>query len=349
MEKMFDNICASLEKGDQSKMRIYLYILLAVISTGMTILNIVQDKGILTWFTGVFAVLSVADLIMTTRKGIWVDIATYLFIGQILAMFTGFLITGNPDGFSAIWICMLPPASLFLYKRKQGTVVCIVMWAILIFLLWTPIGRGLLMYDYGATFCTRFPILYIAFYAIAFFLSSVTEGSLARTIEARKRYKHLSTHDMLTGLYNRQGMYSVSKRLGETYDNLGVAMVDIDYFKKVNDTYGHKAGDAVLKGLSDYMTQNLDAVLSRWGGEEFVAIYQRDKVSRIDIERLRIGISQQNFLAEDFPDAPPVTVSIGVCEPTRQEHARIDLVIDKADAALYDAKKRGRNQVIYCD
>lgn len=349
MKKIIDNICIAMERGDRSKMAIWLYLILGLISAGMTMLNAIQGKGVLTYVTGAFAILSFINIIFTKKKGLLENIATICFIIQIIGMFTIFLITGNPDGFSAIWICMLPAGSMFIYGRKYGLVICSIMFTILVFLLWIPFGHSFLRFDYGDTFCTRFPILFTAFVALAYFLASVTEVSLRRTIEARIRYKQLSTHDQLTGLYNRQGMYSVSKQLANNYSNLGVAILDIDFFKKVNDTYGHKAGDIVLKGISDYMTKHLDAILCRWGGEEFVAIYQQDNVTHAQIEQLRIGISRTNFLEKEHPDANPVTVCIGVCEPEIGADEDINIVIDKADFCLYHAKRTGRNKTVYYD
>jgi len=121
-------------------------------------------------------------------------------------------------------------------------------------------------------------------------------------------------------------------------------MADLDRFKAINDTFGHTAGDQVLKAVGDYLhgsIRDVDSV-GRYGGEEFVMLLpETDKASARGLsERLRKGIA-----AMELGNLPQITISMGVA--TFPEDGRtVDELLQKADAALYAAKKKGRNRVV---
>jgi len=121
-------------------------------------------------------------------------------------------------------------------------------------------------------------------------------------------------------------------------------MADLDRFKAINDTFGHTAGDQVLKAVGDYLhgsIRDVDSV-GRYGGEEFVMLLpETDKAPARGLsERLRKGIA-----AMELGNLPQITISMGVA--TFPEDGRtVDELLQKADAALYAAKKKGRNRVV---
>lgn len=157
--------------------------------------------------------------------------------------------------------------------------------------------------------------------------------------------------DPLTGLWNRRYLYKKELEIINQAKNETscVAMIDIDFFKQVNDTYSHKAGDAMLKHLSkmmiDYFRQTDIGV--RWGGEEFVLI-----LSGVDI--LRAGEIMDKF-REHVISAPllynnvkiPFTFTCGVSKVDPDQI--LEQSINKADARLYIGKKSGRNKVVFDD
>jgi diguanylate cyclase (GGDEF)-like protein len=128
---------------------------------------------------------------------------------------------------------------------------------------------------------------------------------------------------------------------------LSLVMFDVDYFKRVNDTYGHLAGDAVLVHLAriTQSTIRTEDVLARYGGEEFAVICRGIALLNAGVlgERLRVRVEQENF---DYQGTRlPVTISVGVAAlPEANVGAPADLVRD-ADKALYEAKRSGRNRV----
>lgn len=163
--------------------------------------------------------------------------------------------------------------------------------------------------------------------------------------------KQLSVKDGLTSLFNRryftERYHQEFSRSERTQEPLSLLMIDIDHFKKINDSYGHPVGDIVLKEVSSTILSNLREmdILSRYGGEEFSLILPTCKLKdAFDIgERIRSSVSNKVIKAGNVEIS--VTVSIGVsCYP---EVARSEKeLLNSADSALYEAKKRGRNRVV---
>jgi diguanylate cyclase (GGDEF)-like protein len=155
--------------------------------------------------------------------------------------------------------------------------------------------------------------------------------------------------DALTGIYNRAAMDRSLEReveLSHRLDNqLSLLIVDVDHFKSINDTYGHSAGDAVLKSLVDCIndTMRVSDIMFRYGGEEFALILAgtgMDGARQVG-ERIRAAVAAYPFVynGKEFD----LTVSIGVATLGRRDSAK--RLFNKADNALYQAKKAGRNQV----
>ncbi len=168
-------------------------------------------------------------------------------------------------------------------------------------------------------------------------------------ITQRKRYEReihlLATTDSLTGLLNRreftrilEGEMDRAKRYGTP---LSLAMYDLDYFKRVNDTFGHDTGDYVLQTVTDLVRQNIRAVdvAARWGGEEFMVLMPQSDLAAAQsvAEKLRQTIAQYRF-----DKAGAITVSFGVTEFAPQDDS--NSLLKRVDDALYQAKEHGRNR-----
>lgn len=164
----------------------------------------------------------------------------------------------------------------------------------------------------------------------------------------------LATHDELTGLPNRRYMLEVMRieglRAGRSGQSLLMAQLDLDFFKAINDTYGHGAGDQVLQCFARTVSgsvRNTD-ILARWGGEEFVLLMAdtstEDGVHLL--ERVRAMVE-----ATPIQLAPGViinlTVSVGAAKLNREE--TLLLLLQRTDEALYSAKRRGRNSVVWAE
>jgi len=163
----------------------------------------------------------------------------------------------------------------------------------------------------------------------------------------------LATHDGLTGLYNhRQFQKILATKISACArykEPLSLVLCDIDFFKKLNDTYGHPFGDKVLKGIAEKLESNIrvdiDAA-ARYGGEEFVLILDKtnhDKAKET-VERIRQSIEDLSFKTVDG-EVVKKTMSFGIA--SYPEHAReLNDLISKSDKALYSAKSGGRNRVV---
>lgn len=162
-----------------------------------------------------------------------------------------------------------------------------------------------------------------------------------------------SQHDKLTELKNRMGFYNdynkeISKILNDNEKNRAVSLFicDIDFFKKVNDTYGHNAGDAMLKHVAGILRRNCricDGVY-RWGGEEFIVILPdtNERAAAESAERIRIAVLESVCEFEDLK--MKATMSFGVTQIDK--NLSIEDNISVADEKLYKAKESGRNIVI---
>lgn len=158
--------------------------------------------------------------------------------------------------------------------------------------------------------------------------------------------------DALTGINNRRALDALGVESFRKSELLGldfsVIIFDIDHFKKVNDTYGHSAGDYVLKTLSGVVRNGLireDDFFARSGGEEFTLVLLGSPLSRAqDIaERIRAKIEAQKFDYEGT--IIPITISLGVSEKKESNDTEWTEVYNRADQALYDSKGSGRNKV----
>lgn len=318
------------------------FVLLGGVSLFMTLLNIITHKGTLTAATALFAVLCAANFMLTLRGGRkGMAIASGLFMAEIVTLFTFFIISGNPDGFSAIWIAMLPGCGMLLLGRKKTSVLCAVMFAVMAFFFWIPAGKALLQYDYNKTFMMRFPILYTAFFLLSLLLETIRATTQAELDRMREQYKYRAAHDYLTNLLNRGGL----EEWHDSFSGLGrqtVMMIDIDHFKKVNDTYGHDVGDLVLASVAREIVTQADTRVCRWGGEEFVVWFQ-DSEKACDPETVRRGVEEMTVQVPNCGKTVQVTVSVGVASGTGE----LKQLVKAADEAMFHAKENGRNRVEY--
>jgi diguanylate cyclase (GGDEF)-like protein len=180
--------------------------------------------------------------------------------------------------------------------------------------------------------------------AIIFRRNSEDKAAVA---EMYKEAKQAMNIDGLTGLLNRKGMETLIASYQKKTSVFSVIMMDIDNFKRVNDTYGHPFGDIVLKGLSEVLTTNVrctDTVF-RYGGEEFLIVCAgTNKEQAVQVaEKVR-----KAFAAKKFPHGDEdlsFTISLGVAECTYRQYKSVDDLKQAADDKLYEAKHTGKNRV----
>ena len=175
---------------------------------------------------------------------------------------------------------------------------------------------------------------------------------LQREIQAKNRQlEEMALTDALTGLPNRRAIdvwapRQLSAALRYKFP-MWVAMADLDFFKKINDTHGHGAGDKVLQGFAEILKKNTRSsdICGRIGGEEFLLALthvERKHVGPV-LERIRLNVEQEEFLFQG--KIIPLTASFGVAGLHPENPADFGSLIASADAALYSAKLNGRNRV----
>jgi two-component system, cell cycle response regulator len=186
----------------------------------------------------------------------------------------------------------------------------------------------------------------------------------ARTQIRRKRYTdylrdnldqslELAVTDQLTGLHNRRYMdgqlEALIRRAGAGGEPVSLLMIDIDHFKKINDSFGHDGGDEVLREFAVRLASNVRAIdlPVRFGGEEFVVVMPDTGMSdaRRIAERIRLHVAGSPFRLKGGEELLNVTISIGVATSLPTE-ADPDTLLKRADEAVYEAKSAGRNQVV---
>jgi diguanylate cyclase (GGDEF)-like protein len=166
--------------------------------------------------------------------------------------------------------------------------------------------------------------------------------------------KHLANTDFLTKLNNHQSFYYHFDLLKEnaykSKSALGLAIIDIDDFKKINDSFGHLAGDAILRELASLLSKNIRNYdfIARYGGEEFAILFPyADLYDCISVcERIRKIVEYHNFGIDDYSIKITISTGIQILSPEKHDDNCYDF-IKEVDALLYQAKKLGKNKVIH--
>jgi len=184
--------------------------------------------------------------------------------------------------------------------------------------------------------------------------SEIVKLSLAN-IHLNEALKDQAIHDPLTGLLNRRYLYeSLPQTLNHALrmkQSFTVCMIDIDFFKKINDTYGHDAGDEVLKFIAALLKNNLrkSDMICRFGGEEFVVVLLDNDLehakSQMELIRLAVKDAQIKIQKQTLPS---ISISIGIAE-TPKHGVTISDLLRAADSALYIAKKTGRDRIVQAE
>ena len=178
-------------------------------------------------------------------------------------------------------------------------------------------------------------------------------GALNRQLEnANQRLAEISVTDALTGIGNRKFFDQEYERMYRRCQRHGmgflVAMIDIDHFKSVNDTYGHEAGDTCLRALAKCLSAHARREsdrLARFGGEEFVMFGTWDDEADLQFRFDRIRLAVESLAAADNLPVPSMTISIGLAFGTATPERNAADFLARADQLLYDAKRAGRNRV----
>jgi diguanylate cyclase (GGDEF)-like protein len=173
---------------------------------------------------------------------------------------------------------------------------------------------------------------------------------------ARKALTQLALTDGLTGVSNRrhfdEQLASEWARAARNGQSVSIAMVDVDWFKKYNDFYGHQMGDECLRKVADalaFSAKRGGDFVARYGGEEFALIFPATQNPMVVIENA-FHLLEEMAIPHDLSEFGRVTLSAGVAICSRTDHqGNSGMLLNTADIALYEAKKQGRNQIVMVD
>lgn len=328
---------------------IWVYRIMTVIVLVMTGVNLLTGEYASIAVTlGFGAVCFVSSTVLDRRpEWKWGPIAATML--AVTVLFAYYIISGEPEGFSAIWICLTPPVALLLLGRRHGGMLCWGLFGLMVLLMWLPWGRGLLQYDYADIFLMRLPLVYLAAFGVSWFLEYVREVTQKKLVEAQRSYQHLYRHDALTGVMNRHGFneHIQAAAQGQHPEGLALVLLDLDDFKRINDHYGHPAGDTVLRCTAQTIQRTLDArgEVSRWGGEEFAVLLHAAQGAREIAEALRAAVAASPVEADG--QTIRATVSIGLTVSEGSAPIDAERLVTLTDQALYRAKKAGKDQVAW--
>lgn len=323
-------------------------LIMGAVSLLMSVVNIFTQKYLLLCATLLFTAACVVNAWGGHRGGRSAAVTKHCFLFEIILLCMFFCISGTPEGFSALWTCFIPSFTIMLLGMKRGSLFSILVFAMVAFLFWLPAGRALLRYEYTASFMLRFPMLYLAFYVMSFFLETVRLETQRQLKELETKYKYLYNHDALTDISNRYGFNeNLAQQMNDSGEaQLALLMLDIDDFKQVNDRYGHDNGDRVLCSVAEMLRSIVDDenCVSRWGGEEFTVLLSGDVDAPALAEQIRREIEERDI---SLPEQTiRITVSIGVAVARDKRRFSPERLISAADDCLYEAKHSGRNRVI---
>ncbi|WP_297447107.1 GGDEF domain-containing protein [Desulfurobacterium sp.] len=238
--------------------------------------------------------------------------------------------------YNYMWFALFPAVAFVLFPAGIALGASIIFGAAIVFIEFVLYGRA---------FWLKF---YYVQEVLIFYCFMVFGGYLySKVLEEHELIlQRLATKDMLTGAYNRwkflEDFESEFERARRYNYPISLIMFDIDHFKKVNDTYGHDAGDRVLKKIAKIVKDNIRKLdtLVRWGGEEFIIFLPNTKKEGAAVlaEKIRQKIEKANF-----DEVGKVTVSFGVAQIEKND--TIDDLLKKVDKVLYKAKREGRNRV----
>lgn len=236
------------------------------------------------------------------------------------------------------------------YKLIHSVVISLAMLGVTIYTVLYPMASTQATKATAYILFANVIIFAVSIIIVAYSYCRAFMQSEEKILQYNKKLMRMASLDTLTQLYNRRHMNEhlaeMALTAAKTNRSFCIAIGDVDFFKSINDTYGHDAGDYVLVTLAEIFRNFMEnkGVASRWGGEEFLFVFKSYNFDLCynDLEDLRKIIENHNFTYKD--DSIKVTMTFGVEE--YDEHIGVETTISRADVKLYNGKKGGRNRVI---
>ena len=267
-----------------------------------------------------------------------------------LLILMGYLLhTGGHNNTGPLWVYIVPPVVFFFGGLKQGAIQLILFALFMACLLFLPesITHST---QYHPDFKSRFFYSFLTVALLFGFYEYSRYKSIVHIQQLSDQFEQQAMHDPLTQLPNRRGMteflnyeFDRAKRTGY---KISVIICDIDFFKQINDEFGHDGGDAVLVQLAELFSTTIRTQdkIARWGGEEFLFLLPETdaKMAYNIAEKIRLTVESNSFKFDNEDISTTISMGVKEVDPSLS----IDAAISAADQFLYRAKAMGRNRCI---
>lgn len=263
-------------------------------------------------------------------------------------LFTYLIASGGEGNTGPLWFYVLPPLLFFLTGLKAGTAILLFCYLLAVLVFQFPDLPGVTA-NYTADFKIRFFATLTFVSIFCFVLEAGRLHARNRLVELAQLHEQAARTDDLTQLANRRDMQARLNKELSRYQRSGhhfsIVLIDLDLFKRINDDFGHDAGDDVLRQFSALVQEVIrqSDVAARWGGEEFLLLLpDTTLLQALSLaERLRSEVAATEFCHQGRQ--LPVTISAGVCSISSA--GSINELLKQADIQLYGAKEQGRNRI----
>lgn len=274
--------------------------------------------------------------------------SAHVFIHALFLLLIYLVYSGGVEKTGPVWIFVFPVVVLSLYESRRG-MIYIVLFTILILGIFSFPSQFLGAAEYPVDFKFRLFCSYLIVTILAAVYEFYRQETFLRMKALSDQLEIMSKHDSLTGLMNRRGIYERLEyeqvRNSRSNTVYSIIIGDIDKFKTINDTYGHDAGDHVLKMLPQVFMEHTRAqdLVARWGGEEFLFLLPKTgfKGAHTLGEKVRKAVQEMALVYSG--DEMRITMSFGVKEIGPDNTYEDGILM--ADRSLFEAKKQGRNCV----
>jgi|GEM_PF-4664722 len=195
------------------------------------------------------------------------------------------------------------------------------------------------------TYYVTYGLAFVYIYGIGFINRDFVLAHRKRERNVEVRYRYAAEHDALTGCVNQSFLSEYVRHLDQHFrngDQIGVLFLDIDNFKRLNDTYGHLFGNEVLKAFGALLKNQGAEFACRWGGDEFLLLFRNESRKRLEAAALRIKAESMK-IPVPFEGASPITTSIGLCLKEYGPDYSFDSAVEEADRVEYEIKRNGKN------
>ncbi|WP_335342715.1 GGDEF domain-containing protein [Pseudidiomarina terrestris] len=320
---------------------------LIVVSPVLAIINQLFDQNhLMTALEYLLFAVAIGLYIWLRYRPQHVIVISWIVTLIIAVLIAVYVVISKGQSYALYWLATFPPIAYFLLGGKRGLITSVIFFA-LCFIFLTQATDDWESAPFTLHSLNNIFIATVALIIILRHIEQTRAEAFHYLEEHSQRLEYIAVTDRLTGLYNRAKLDSaLSDALRKTKHHqreFSVVLLDIDHFKRVNDTYGHQVGDSILVELGQLLRCNVRStdVAGRWGGEEFLLVLTEHTRQHavMHAERLRHAIE-----AYEFRDGIRITASFGVASyrPGDDESS----IIKRVDQALYRAKDEGRNRTI---